>query len=361
MTTSVIEQSFDQSTAEAFAGRLLNVFNSGALSLMLSIGHRAKLFDVLSNLPPVTSQQLAETTNLNERYVREWLNAMVVGQVVNYNPTNQTYYLPTEHAAFLTQAASPNNMAVFAQFIPILAQVEDQILKCFSQGGGVPYSEFTRFHEVMAEESSQTIVSALEAYILPLIPGLREKLQAGIDVLDVGCGRGRALHQLASLFPQSRFTGYDLSEDAIAFAQAEAQRQNLTNLHFQIQDATHFDEIEQYDWITTFDAIHDQARPDLVLKNIYKALRKDGLYLMQDIHASTDVGGNLDHPIAPFLYTISCLHCMTVSLAANGLGLGTMWGQEKALELLKAAGFSQVEIHQLPHDVMNDYYLIWKD
>jgi hypothetical protein len=109
--------------------------------------------------------------------------------------------------------------------------------------------------------------------------------------------------------------------------------------------------------IFTFDAIHDQAQPGQVLRNIARALKADGIYLMQDIAGSSHVHHNLDHPLAPFLYTISTMHCMTVSLAAGGEGLGTMWGKEKALELLAAAGFTHTEVHQLPHDVMNYYYV----
>ena len=127
-----------------------------------------------------------------------------------------------------------------------------------------------------------------------------------------------------------------------------------------MKDAATFDECDRYDLIATFDAIHDQARPDIVLQNIYKALRPDGVYLMQDIRATTDVGGNMEHPIAPLLYTISCMHCMTVSLAYGGMGLGSMWGQEKALQMLSEAGFSSVEIKQLAHDFQNNYYIIKK-
>lgn len=361
MTTPVTQPVLDLSTAEAFAERLLGMINSGALSLMVSLGHRTRLFDVLTEFPQATSEQLATAAGLNERYVREWLNAMVVGRIVNYDPVAKTYQLPAEHSLFLTRAAASDNMATFAQYIPVMASVEDKILDCFHKGGGVPYSEFSRFHQVMAEDSGQTIVLALEEHILPLIPNLQARLEQGIDVLDVGCGSGRALNKLASLFPNSRFTGYDLSETAIATAQAEAQAKQLTNVRFQVQDTTQLQEVEQYDWITTFDAVHDQARPDWVLQNIYQALRPDGVYLMQDIHATTAVDGNLDHPVAPLLYTISCMHCMTVSLAAGGLGLGTMWGQEKALELLRAAGFEKIEVKQLPHDVMNDYYIIYKN
>ena len=213
----------------------------------------------------------------------------------------------------------------------------------------------------MAEDSGQTIVVALEDQILPLVPGLVERLTAGIEVLDVGCGSGKAINKLARLFPASRFTGYDFSPEAIATATAEAVASGLTNAHFQVKDAAKIDEVERYDLITTFDAIHDQARPDVVLHNIYQALRcNGGVYLMQEIRAESHVSGNLDHPLAPFLYTISCMHCMTVSLAEGGMGLGTMWGREQALSMLQQAGFKSIERQALPHDIMNDYYIIRK-
>lgn len=343
-------QIFNQTKAVTFADRMLDILNSGALALMTSIGHRTELFDTLAELPPSTSQQIADAAGLNERYVREWLGAMVTGRFVEYNSVDKTYYLPPEHAAFLTRTASPDNIAPFTQYIAVLGSVEDQIVDCFKKGGGVPYSQYKRFHEVMAEDSGQTVVAALEEHILPLVSGLTEALQRGIDVLDVGCGSGLALNKLAQAFPNSQFKGYDISEAAIATATAEARRRRLTNIQFQVKDATTLDEVERYDLIATFDAVHDQAKPDVVLRNIYNALRPNGVYLMQDIHGSTDVGGNLDHPAAPLLYTISCMHCMTVSLAVGGMGLGAMWGQQKAQQMLGEAGFTNVEIKRLAHD-----------
>jgi SAM-dependent methyltransferase len=238
------------------------------------------------------------------------------------------------------------------QFIPILAGVEDRVLDCFRHGGGVPYSEFPRFHEVMAEQSGQTVVNNLIAAILPLVPGLKEKLEAGIDVLDVGCGSGRAINLLARNFPNSRFKGCDFSAEGIGAARDEAR--------FEIKDAAAIGEVEQYDLITAFDAIHDQARPDAVLREIYRALRPDGTFLMQDIAGSSHVHQNLDHPAAPLMYMTSCMHCMTVSLAQGGAGLGTMWGEEKACEMLKEAGFADISISKLEHDLLNAYYVVAK-
>ena len=350
----------DQAKAERFAERMVGVLNEGAIALMASIGHRTGLFDVMAGLPPSTSEQIASAAGLNERYVREWLAAMVVGRIVEHNPEDETYYLPQEHAAFLTRAASPDNIAVTAQLIPLMGSVEDGIVESFKNGGGVPYSAFPRFHEVMAEDSGQTVVAALTDHILPLVPGLSERLETGIEVLDVGCGSGRAINLMARSFPNSRFTGYDFSEEAIARARAEAQEHGTTNVHFEVKDVATLNEKARYDLITSFDAIHDQAKPAAVLKGIAEALKDDGVYLMQDIAGSSHLHNNLDHPIGPLLYTASTMHCMTVSLAQGGEGLGTMWGEEKAKELLKDAGFKKVEVKQLPHDIFNNYFIITK-
>jgi 2-polyprenyl-3-methyl-5-hydroxy-6-metoxy-1,4-benzoquinol methylase len=339
---------------------MLGAINGAGVALMTSIGHRTGLFDAMAALPPSTSARVAEAAGLNERYVREWLGAMTTGGVLEHDPADNTFYLPPEHAAFLTRAASPNNLAVTTQFVAVLGGVEDRIVECFRQGGGVPYSAFTRFHETMAEESEQTVVAGLRDSILPLAPGLTDSLRAGIEVLDVGCGSGRALNTLAADFPASRFTGYDLSEEAVASARREAERRGLSNVRFEVRDVTQLGEGGRFQLVTAFDAIHDQARPALVLRGIAEALRPGGTFLMQDIRGSRHVEKNLGHPVAPFLYTISAMHCMTVSLAAGGDGLGTMWGEETAVEMLLDAGFREVHVEQLPHDFMNNFYIALK-
>lgn len=354
---------YDPARAEAFAGRLLATLNNGALCLMVSVGHRTGLFDTMRALSPATSAEIAHAAGLDERYVREWLGAMVTGGVVDYEPATRHYRLPPEHAASLTRAANADNMAVFAQYIGVLGGVEDDIVECFRHGGGVPYSRYPRFHEVMAEDSGQSVLSSLETHILPLVPGLADRLAAGIRVLDVGCGRGRIVNRLATLYPRSRFTGIDLSEEAIAYARAIAREQGLVNVEFIARDLSDFDrtaEPEAYDFITTFDAVHDQGRPLNVLKGIHRALRPDGVYLMQDISGTGHVHKDAEHPLGPLLYTVSCMHCMTVSLAQGGEGLGAMWGEEKTREYLALAGFRSVTTNRLAHDIQNNWYTVVK-
>jgi len=355
--------SFDTQKAEAFAGRLLTALNNGALCLMASIGHRTGLFDAMREQPPQTSNEIASRAGLDERYVREWLGAMVTSGVVTVDPQSVRYQLPPEHAANLTRAAGANNFAMFTQYVPILGQVEDAIVDCFKNGAGVAYEQYPRFHAVMAEDSGLSVLSSLQSHILPLVPGLTDQLARGLRWLDAGCGSGRILNRLAELFPNSRFVGMDLSKDAIRVARAEASAKSLKNLEFVEIDLSAFDrdaEPESFEIITTFDAVHDQGQPLNVLKGIYRALKSSGTYLMQDIKGSSHVHKNLDHPMGTFLYTVSCMHCMTVSLAQGGEGLGAMWGEEKTREYLQRAGFRSIETHELAHDIQNNWYVVRK-
>jgi 2-polyprenyl-3-methyl-5-hydroxy-6-metoxy-1,4-benzoquinol methylase len=356
MSAEPTVSNFDPSRAEAFGERVLDAINGGALALMLSVGHRTGLFDVLSKIPPGSSEAIADEAGLSERYVREWLGAMVTGEIVEYDVATQTYHLPPEHAASLTREVRPGNMAVTCQWIPLLGSVEDEIVEAFQRGGGVPYSSYHRFHAVMAEESDQTVVAALVDLILPTVSGLTEALEAGIDVLDVGCGSGRALNLLASTYPKSRFVGVDSSQEGVEAANQEVRDRGLTNIQFECQDVAELEDAERFDLITAFDAIHDQARPDRVLAAIERALRPDGVFLMQEIAGSSHVDRDIEHPVGPFLYTVSCMHCMAVSLSDGGMGLGAMWGSETATRMLGEAGFADVRIQSLDHDVINHYY-----
>jgi 2-polyprenyl-3-methyl-5-hydroxy-6-metoxy-1,4-benzoquinol methylase len=155
----------------------------------------------------------------------------------------------------------------------------------------------------------------------------------------------------------------DLSEEAITFAKQEASKARRRNVDFHAVDLSDFDETaekESFDFITTFDAIHDQCKPLNVLKGIHRALKPDGAYLMQDISGSSHVHKDIEHPIGPLLYTLSCMHCMTVSLAQGGEGLGAMWGEEKTREYLQRAGFRSVTSHRLAHDIQNNWYVVTK-
>ncbi|MFC8449554.1 class I SAM-dependent methyltransferase [Kitasatospora sp. NPDC057223] len=351
-------QELDPAKQEAFAGRMVQMLNDGCLALMSSLGHQSGLFDTLAGLPPSTVQEVAGATGLNERYVREWLGAMVVGGVVEYDPVAATYALPPEHAASLTRAAGPDNLAGLMQDLSMMGEVEQRILEAFRNGGGVPYSAYPRFQELQAEESSRVYDAALVGSIVPVVPGLAARLESGIDALDVGTGQGHAVNVLAQAYPRSRFHGLDISEEGITAARAEAAARGLANAEFEAGDSAEL--TGAYDLITAFDVIHDLARPTRTLAAIAGALREDGVFLMGDVAASSKLEENIEHPLAPALYTFSVFYCMTVSLAQGGEGLGTVWGEQTARRMLAEAGFTQVDTHQVEGDILNLYYVARK-
>lgn len=353
-------ETLDQARAEEFGGRMVGLVNDATLALLVSVGHRTGLYDQMATMAPSTSEEIAGATGLNERYVREWLGAMTVGGIVQYDPGAKQYSLPPEHAASLTRAAGDGNLASYAQVVAMMGQVEDGIVECFRNGGGLGYEHFPAFVQLMSEMSAQVFDHTLIDVTLPVVDGLVDRLNEGIDVADVGCGAGHAVCLMAEAFPNSRFTGIDFSEEAVAAGKQEAADKGLVNADFVVGDAAGLDMDATFDFVTAFDSVHDQARPDLMLAGIARALRDDGVFLCVDIGADSEVANNVDHPLGPFIYSVSTMHCMTVSLAHDGMGLGTAWGEQKAREMLADAGFTSIDVKQVEGDILNNYYVARK-
>jgi 2-polyprenyl-3-methyl-5-hydroxy-6-metoxy-1,4-benzoquinol methylase len=349
----------DDVKAEAFAERMVQMVNDAGLALLCSIGHRTGLFDSMAEMEPATSEGVADAAGLNERYVREWLGGVTVGGIVEHDPAEGTFWLPEEHAAFVTRAAGPDNLAFQGQYLAMFGSVEDEIVECMRNGGGVPYARYPRFQDLMAAESAQSFDLALVDGVLPLVSGLSERLKEGIDVADVGCGQGHAINVMARAFPASRFMGLDLSDDGIAAAWAETERWGLSNTTFAVRDIATME--GEFDLVTGFDIVHDQARPKEVLTAIRASLRPGGTFLCADIAAESDVQGNLEHPIGVWLYTFSLLHCMTVSLAEGGEGLGAVWGEQTARRYFEDAGFALQLVEHVEGDPINVYYVLARD
>lgn len=323
---------------------------------MIDLGHRLDLFTTAA-AGPATSGELAERAGLEERYVREWLGALATAGILTYDPADRRYSLPPEHAAALTGPTS-SNQAPRAAMATLLGRNLDGIEKAFRHGGGVPYAAFAPdFTGVMDALHRRPTDELLVDHWLPVAPGLVERLRAGARVADVGCGTGHAVNVLAAAFPSSRFTGYDLSADALVRAREEAAGLGLTNADFVVADLADLALREEFDVVFAFDAIHDQADPAGVLRTVHDALAPGGTFVMLDIAAATDVADNLDNPYAPWIYSISTLHCMTVSLAEGGAGLGSAWGEELARDMLAEAGFTDTEVVVAPGDESSLIYV----
>ncbi len=337
------EKNLDEVKAASFLQRIGEIYGGAALTLMIDVGFRTGLWEASAE-GPATSEQLAERAGLEERYVREWLGAVTTGEIMQFDEATEMFSLPDEHALSLTGDGA-SNRAVNAGLLTYLGKHVDPVVTAFREGGGVPYSRYRpEFTSLMDQRFRREYDEKLFDGYIRAVPDLEERLERGIDVCDVGCGTGHNMNLMASAYPASNFTGFDIAEDAIERAREEASEMGLSNVRFEVQDATALPGDLSFDMMTTFDAIHDQANPQAALNEIGRCLRPDGVYLMIDIDASSDLKNNIGNPLAPYLYTVSTMHCMTVSLAAGGVGLGTVWGRELALEMLSEAGLTEVEI-----------------
>ncbi|QTA81626.1 SAM-dependent methyltransferase domain-containing protein [Desulfonema limicola] len=359
------------SKREAFSRKMVDILNFGSLNLALGIGYRLGLFDILDNFDsPENIDRIAEESGLNKRYIKEWLGIMVTGRIIELSKDENKenlYFLPREHGDFLAKRSGSSNMGVYTQEIPLLTSCAfEPVLKGFKTGEGVPFSFYPEFQAFMTELSNAKHEQVLVDKFLPSINNgsLVEQLKKGIRVCDLGCGEGAALNLMAKAFPKSSFIGIDLHEQAVKTAQDSAREKGLKNAAFMVRDAALLEKDPGlkgfFDFITAFDSIHDQTKPLDALKGIYHMLRPDGIFSMVDIASKTDHADNMDHFMGPFLYTVSLMHCMPVGLSDQGTGLGMMWGREKALELLKQAGFENITISALPDDAFNLNYLCKK-
>ena len=350
---------------------MVTLLNQGALNLAMAVGYRTGLFEAMAEIDePATVAAISHKSGADERYVAEWLAIMAAGDIVEFidaSGKEGLFYLPPEHAACLIRSAGSQNLAVYTQEIPILTDCAmDALIDAFNHGDGLPYSIYPGFQAFMSELSNAKHKEILVDKFLPAVAdgNLIKELHRGIRVCDIGCGEGVALLLMAEAFPRTRFIGIDSSSEAITTANSRLKTRSLSNAEFIIRDAASLAEDatlkDTFDYIVAFDAIHDQVAPAAVLEGIHHSLSENGLFSMVDIAAGTELRDNLDHPMAPFLYTVSLMHCLPVGKYQGGEGLGMMWGKEKAVAYLEQSGFSRVEVIEMPHDPFNYHYLCRK-
>jgi len=354
-----------------FSKRLTTILNCGALNLAMALGYRTHLFDVMDAFEsPQTVSVVAKRAGLNERYVKEWLGVMVSGGIVELSQSSSgddLFYLPREHADLITRRAGNSNLGVYTQEIPLLTTCAmEAVFHGFSTGEGVTYRHYQAFYEFMAQLANAKHRAVLVDNFLPSIMEgqLVEQLRSGIHVCDLGCAEGIAVVLMAQAFPKSQFMGIDISDESIEKARVEASSKRLRNVSFLNLDAAFLKDkrylLESFDYVTAFDSIHDQTRPLDALINVHAILKPGGLFSMVDIAASSNLSDNRDHPMGPFLYTVSLMHCMPVGLVDGGAGLGMMWGRQGAVKMLNKAGFRIVQVLDIPDDPFNLHFLCKK-
>ncbi|HEY8548170.1 MAG TPA: class I SAM-dependent methyltransferase [Acidimicrobiales bacterium] len=355
-TTATPDAGVDREAANEFAGRLVGIFSGALLTSLIDIGRRTGLFDAAGR-GPATCEELAERAGLQPRYVQEWLGAMATGGIVEYEASTGTYWLPREHAVWLT-GDTPENLTGLALLATSVAPHVGAVTEAFRNGGGVTYDTYVpAIHEALEALWGPIYAQLLVPSYLPLAPGLTERLTSGARVADVACGTGKALLALAEAFPASTFVGYDLDGAGLDRARGAASERGLANLTFEQVDAAELAVDEPFDVVFVFNAIHDQVQPATVLRRIHDALVPGGTFFMDEPRISSHLADNIGHPLAPLVYAISTLHCLPVSLAHDGAGLGTAWGEQVARRMLADAGFGPVTVHDAPGDPGNAVFI----
>lgn len=333
----------DYEKVRAFLGQAVNDVGTATLGALSFIGDRLDLFKAMAEAGPVTVEDLAERTGLNRRYLREWLNAMTTARYVIHEASDGTYVLPPEHAAVLADEKSPFFVGGFLEMIVPAVMQAPKLLKAFRNGKGVPQSAYPpEMFEAIERGSAPWYRHKLTQKWIPTMPDVKAKLEAGGSALDVGCGSGLAAIAIAKAFPKAKAFGYDNHPGSIARARANARAEGVAKrITFKVLDAKGM-RGAKFDFITTFDVVHDSADPVGLMKGIRRALAPDGTYLMLEMNCSPNVNENINF-IGKFLYTVSTLYCMTQSLAQDGEGIGAAMGEPKARELAAAAGFASFE------------------
>jgi 2-polyprenyl-3-methyl-5-hydroxy-6-metoxy-1,4-benzoquinol methylase len=294
----------DREAVQKFTERFMQM-TTGAMTLgLVGVGDRTGLFASLAGQGPLTLAEIVERTGLQERYLREMLAGLAAAEILRYEPSAQTFELPEAHAVCLADESSPYFMCGWTQMVPSVLNAVPGVARLTS------------------------------------MPDVVKRLEAGIRVADIGCGSGSAVLTMAKAYPASEVTGYDIDPRSVERARAHAEAAGLPNAQFEQCGADEIPATQPFDLITTFDVIHDIAKPRDALRHIRGALASDGTYLMVEPAAGDTLEENL-HPGGAMLYAISTLHCMTQSLAHGGEGLGAAWGPRQAEELCREAGFTQ--------------------
>ena len=346
----------DRARQEKFVEKVVEQISGTMTTLLGSVGDRLGLFKNLAEHGPATSAELASRTQLNERYLREWLGGMATAEYLNYDGPTKRFSLPAEHASVLAQENGPFFVGGMYQMLPAQAGVFEQVISAFRHGGGVSQSQYNEMMWDGLERCSSTwFENLLLQQWIPAMPDVKALLERGCDVADMGCGRGRGIIKLAQAFPRSRYVGYDNFGPTIARATANAREAGVSDrIRFEERDVSK-GLPAQFDVITTFDVVHDAVDPLQLLQSIRRALRPEGVYVCLDTNCSDKLEENAN-PLGAMFHGVSVFYCMTTSLANNGAGLGTLGFHEaKVRELCEKAGFSSVRRVPLENPFNNLY------
>lgn len=332
----------DMDKLNAFLGRFVGDLGAAVHTGMVVIGENLGLYKALAASGPMTSAELAAKTSTDERYLREWLSSQAAGGYVTYNEDTNKFSLDAEQAFTLANEDSPAYLpGAFELALASLASVP-RITECFRTGAGMGWGEhsdgvFQGCEKFFRPGYAANLVSSW----IPSLTGVKEKLEAGARVADIGCGKGASTRLMAKAFPKSQFFGFDYHDKSIEGARESAGREGLASrATFNVAMAKDFPGTG-YDFITVFDCLHDMGDPVGAAKHVRQVIANDGTWMIVEPYANNTLKDNMN-PVGRAFYGFSTLLCTPCSRSQEvALCLGAQAGENRIRDVVTAAGFTR--------------------
>ncbi len=347
----------DPDALKRYSFSVWNFKQGEMVSLMIHLGDRLGLYKAMDGAGPITAAELADRTGLQERWLFEWLRGQAAARLLNYHDVDR-FELSAEGAAVLAQEEDSLSFAAGAFAGATPPDTVDKLVEAFKTGIGLSYEELGpnaahRTERMLGPWTRQELVPN----ILPALDGVVVKLEAGAVAADIGCGGGVALMTMAEAFPNSHFHGYDPSQHAIDRCQQKVDELGLDNVTLHVAGGEDVPDEPTFDFLITFDCIHDMTRPADVIACIRRAMNEDGTWLIKDIRSQPDFKENMRNPLLAMFYGFSVSACMSSALSEpGGAGLGTLgFNPEVAERMVTEGGFSRFKQHDF-EDPSNLYY-----
>ena len=319
-------------------GKMVGDLGAAVSGALVVLGDRLGLYRALAEVGPADSTKLAARTGLNERYVREWLANQAASGYVNYEPKSGCFSMSPEQQAVFANPESPVAMTGGFYAASSVYHDEPKVAEAFRTGAGMAWQDHHSCLFCGVEKFFRPGYAAnLVQNWIPALGSVQAKLQAGAEVADIGCGHGASTIIMAKAFPKSKFTGFDFHEGSIERARQSAREAGLTNVSFATASAKEFP--GRYDFITTFDALHDMGDPVGAAAHTRESLKPDGTWMVVEPLAGDRLEDNLN-PVGRVFYGFSTMICTPNSRSQEvGLALGAQAGERRLREVMEQAGF----------------------
>lgn len=332
----------DPEKLDAFLGKLVNDLGASAGAALVLLGDRLGIYKAMADGAPVTPEELADKTHLNPRYLREWLSAQAAAGYVDYSPKSKKFKLNPEQCAAFADEGGPAFFAGAFEVAQAMWLDEPKVAEAFKSGKGVGWHEHSKCLFRGTERFFRPGYNAhLVSRWIPALRGVKEKLEQGAIVADVGCGHGASTILMALAYPKSRFYGYDYHEASTDRARQLAKEAGVAKrITFETASAKDYPALG-YDLVAFFDCLHDMGDPVGAGAHVRESLAEDGAWMIVEPFAHDELKDNLN-PVGRVYYAASTMICTPVSLSQEvGLGLGAQAGEARLKKVAKEAGFSK--------------------